>query len=186
MILADERAALRRLAFEFLHKKVKVMFLRDFPEIDLGEDKIGPFKKGDTVEMYLWLAKILSQEGIARIEEGLDKFTSVDLYKILRAEIGKPGINPLPEMFYLTVREQMESMKASERESPHAAGESERLATFLRDIMIARLNKIIKLALQNPRPSELNALSQEEKVLYEKLSGIIRTWIEEITGEGRK
>ena len=58
---------LRRFDVEFSNTLVRVIALRNSPEIVLVGLIVGPFREGEIYNLYYWIAENLEKEGIIKI-----------------------------------------------------------------------------------------------------------------------
>lgn len=172
-----------RLDFSYEHSPTKILANRNCQEIQLAGLTVGPFEEGNEYEVAYWIAKELEKVGIARIreEEPLD---ATRLYKIQWTErVQAAGqISKLPENFYPKLRRFFAELKDEGAKSPEKVMEYEKATHVMRDIVNARLKKIISLSsAQSQTEQVLNNLTKEERLLYDRLYRFIHEWREQIT-----
>jgi len=173
---------IRNLDFRFEHSLVKIIANRNCPEIKLAGLNVGPFEEGNEYEVQFWIARELETAGIARLREE-ERLDATKLYKIQWTErVQTAGqISKLPENFYPKLRRCLTELKEEIAKAPEKMREYEKTRHLTRDIVNARLKKIVSLA-SAPTQTEqmLKNFTSEERFLYEKLHKLIREWSTQI------
>lgn len=163
----------------FENSPVKVAANRNCPEIKLSGLTVGPFEEGNVYEVQFWIAQELEKAGVVRFreEEILD---AKKIYKIQWMErVQTPSqISKLPEDFYPKMRRYLAELKKTSAKSPEKMREYEKSRQVIRDIINARLKKIVSLATANFGQTEqiLKNLTREERLIYERLRKLIHNW----------
>jgi len=159
---------------------IKIVANRNCPEIKLSGLTVGPFDEGNEYEVYFWVAKQLAQAGIVHFRE--DEI--LDTTKLFKAQwkegVQIPGqISELTDDFYPKLRRFLNDLKdqATQTQQSEKFHEYDRTKQLSRDIVNSRLKKIVALA-SGPGQSEqvLKKLTDEEKLVYERLVKIISEW----------
>lgn len=172
-------ATIKTLDFEFENLPVRIIANRNCPEIRLAGLNVGPFEEGNEYEVQFWIALELEKAGIARFreEEILD---AKRIYKIQWTErVQTPSqISKLPGNFYPKLRRYLAELKKASAKSPEKLREYEKSRQVIRDMINARLKKIVSLATANFGQSEqlLKNLTAEERLVYERLRNLIHKW----------
>ena len=170
--------AIRGADFEFENTAVRIVAARSCPEIGLVGLKIGPLEEGREYEVRFWVARELEKAGIARFrEEG--RLDSVMLYKIHWKERVQPlkRVSSLPEDFYPKLRRYLADLKGEAARSAEKMREYEKAVKLSHDVINTRLNKIVSLSASPVETNEvLQSLALEERILYDRLHGIISEW----------
>ena len=187
-MLSKPSASIRDVDFAFENTPVKITARRNCPEIELAGLKVGPLEEGKEYELMYWIARELEKAGIARLHEK-ELLDAVKLYKIHwkeRVQSAKQ-IASLSEDFYPRLRRYLADLKREVIRKPEKMKEYEKAVRLSRDIINCRLKKIISLASAPKQTNQtLNNLTKEERVIYEQLNAIIRSWRGKILeGEGR-
>jgi len=166
------------LDFNFEHSLVKIIANRNCPEIKLAGLNVGPFEEGNEYEVQFWMAQELEKTEIARFREE-ERLDATKLYKIQWTErVQTAGqISKLPENFYPKLRRYLTELKAEAVKAPEKMREYEKIKHAIRDIVNARLKKIVSLA-STPALTEqiLKNFTGEERFLYEQLYVLIHEW----------
>jgi len=166
----DEDIELKRLSFKLKNMLVKIKILEDIPQLSLGKKSIGPLKKDDTIELRLWQAIPLIEEGKAELKEFPINVSYTDIYKYVWKETQIPEIQELKNMSYI-------GLKYREKLKKMSKDDIEKFKIALRDLITVRTGKIIKLSMQNSESSSsTKSLLPEEKILCKYLSKILSTW----------
>jgi len=175
----DEDVELKRLSFKLRNMVVKIRILKDIPQLSLGKKSIGPFKKDDIIELRLWQAMPLIEEGKTELKEFPINMSYTDIYKYVWKETQTPEIQELKNMSYL-------GLKHGERLKKMSKEDVEKFKIALRDLITVRTGKIIKLSMQNSELStSTKSLLPEEKILCKYLSKILSNWRRRVL-EGEK
>jgi len=159
---------------------IKIVANRNCPEIKLSGLTVGPFDEGNEYEVYFWVAKQLAQAGIVHFRED-EILDNTKLFKAQWKEgVQIPGqISELTDDFYPKLRRFLNDLKdqATQTQQSEKFHEYDRTKQLSRDIVNSRLKKIVALA-SGPGQSEqvLKKLTDEEKLVYERLVKIISEW----------
>jgi len=159
---------------------IKIVANRNCPEIKLSGLTVGPFDEGNEYEVYFWVAKQLAQAGIVHFRED-EILDNTKLFKAQWKEgVQIPGqISELTDDFYPKLRRFLNDLKdqATQTQQSEKFHEYDRTKQLSRDIVNSRLKKIVALA-SGPGQSEqvLKKLTDEEKLIYERLVKIISEW----------
>ncbi|MEM2105698.1 MAG: hypothetical protein QXV21_04425 [Candidatus Bathyarchaeia archaeon] len=165
--------------FEFENSLIKVIANRNCPEIKLVGLNVGPFEEGNVYEIQFWVAQELEKVGIVRFREE-ELLDAKKIYKIQWMErVQTPSqISKLPEEFYPKLRRYLAELKKASAKSPEKMREYEKSMQVIRDMINARLKKIVSLATANFGQTEqvLKNLTSEERLIYERLRKLIHNW----------
>jgi hypothetical protein len=167
-----------RSDFNFENSTVKIIANRSCPEIKLAGLTLGPFEEGNEYEVQYWAVQELEKAGIAHLREE-EGFDATRLYKIQwRERVQTAGqISKLPDYFYPKLRRYLKELREEVSKSPEKMRDYEKTNHTAKDILNARLKKIVSLA-SAPAQTEqmIKNLAEEERVLYEQLYVLIRDW----------
>lgn len=169
---------IRNLDFVFENSLVKVIANRNCPEIKLAGLNVGPFEEGNEYEIKYWIAQELEKSGIARFREE-ERLDSTRLYKIQWTERAQTAgqISKLPEQFYPKLRRHLKELKEESAKNPEKMREYEKVTHLTRDTINSRIKKIVSLAAAPAQTEQvLRNFTEEERLLYEKLSKLIHEW----------
>ncbi|MEM3577674.1 MAG: hypothetical protein QXX51_04380 [Candidatus Bathyarchaeia archaeon] len=170
---------IKTLDFEFENLPVSVIANRNCPEIKLVGLNVGPFEEGNVYEVPFWIAQELERAGIVRFREE-ELLDAKKIYKIQWMErVQTPSqISKLPENFYPKLRRYLAELKKASAKSPEKMREYEKSRQVIRDMINARLKKIVSLATANFGQTEqiLKNLTREERLIYERLRKLIHRW----------
>ncbi|MBC7130441.1 DNA replication complex GINS family protein [Candidatus Bathyarchaeota archaeon] len=174
----DVSRMIKAIDFAYENLLVKVIANRNCPEIKLGGLKVGPFEEGNQYEVYYWVARELEKFGIIRFpsETFLD---ASKLYKIHWKERIQPfgQVSQLPENFYPQLRRYMANLRKEASKNPEKMIEYKKAKNIAMDILTLRMKKLVSAASAQTSTREfLKNFTEEEKVLYEKVSALIRQW----------
>lgn len=181
-------SSVEEIDFDFKNTPVKIVVIRDSPELIVGEKDIGPFKSGQEVEIPYWIAEELVRSGVAKFGDedrlGLPALSKVHWRETIPTSRQIPQ---LPEKFYSTLRRFLLELEADTRSDQTKFKDLEKAVGLSKDIVNCRARKIVSLAAA-PLQTEsvVQNLTSEERALYMRLSDIINDWKKRILSlEGR-
>jgi len=164
--------------FEFENTAVRIVAVRSCPEIGLAGLKVGPLEEGREYEVRFWMARELEKAGIARFREE-ERLDSVRLHKIHYVERLQPlkRVSSLPADFYPKLRRYLADLKGEAARSAEKMREYGDMVKLSHDVINTRLSKIVSLSSSPVETNEvLQSLALEERILYDRLRGIISEW----------
>jgi DNA repair protein RadC len=180
--LLEHTRTVEDIDFEFENAPVKIVMLRDFPELKMVERTIGPFKDGQEVETNYWIAKELVKSGVAKFRDE-DLLNLVVLSKIHWRET-IPTSRQIPQLredFYPMLRRFLSDLKAQSQTDQSKGKEFEKALQLSRDIVNCRIKKIVSMAAAPEPPGDITRnMAAEERALYNELSNVIKEWREKI------
>jgi hypothetical protein len=163
---------------EFENSKVKVIAVRDSHELEFGNEKIGPFKNGEEVEVLEWIAEILAEYGIVKFRDqdimDLNSLSKIHWKETIPASRQLP---PLGTNFYCELRRLIKRLYKDSKTDSSKLKEYDKALSLSKDIVNCRLRKIASLAASPATTSDvIQGMAREEKALYVSLSSIIADW----------
>ncbi|MBS7622977.1 DNA replication complex GINS family protein [Candidatus Bathyarchaeota archaeon] len=168
---------------------VKVKILRGLPELFFSDEKLGPLREGDELELPYWAAQELADSGVAKIlgREPLDIPT---LTKVHWREC-IPSSREIPQIdndFYCRLRHLLRRLREEAESEPSKRETLVKVESQFKDIVDCRMRKIMYLATAPPQvDAVLQKMTVEERMLYSRLSTITREWRMEVLAlEGEK
>ncbi len=172
--------------FEFSNSRVRVKAEHDFQGIELPGLKIGPFTRGERYTLPLWVAEELERKGVVSlVEEPRLKPEELMVIHHREASLAK-GLSELPSDFYPRLRRLLARARAEAQKDPGKLAELSRLLNWARDVVNARLKKIVSLASSVARsPLTRKYLTPEEELIFDLVGDLSDAWREVITGDGR-
>ncbi|MDH5663117.1 MAG: hypothetical protein OEY90_01495 [Candidatus Bathyarchaeota archaeon] len=179
---AEPLTSIKDADFIFKNTPVKIVVNRNCPEIKLAGLKVGPYQEGKEYEVKFWIAQELKRAGIARFreEELLDLMKLNKIHWKERVQASQQ-VAALPEDFYPRLRRYLDELKSGAIKKPETMRDYEKARRLSRDIINLRLKKIVSLASSPAQTNQiLGNLTREERVVYERLYGIISEWRAEI------
>ncbi len=160
-------------------KPTRVMVVKDFGRITVDGFTM-ELQKGTEIELPRWVARILSEDGIAEIVEtgiGIEDIARIH-FTVVSAK-NPAELEPLPKDFYKQVIEYLDGLEKRIRAefNPALLEEKQRILIYLAEILNKRLTLILT-ALRSPTAiAELSTkLSDEERILLEILHKVLETW----------
>lgn len=166
-VVDEFRQALKCLEIGFQNSLDEVTMVKDLSKLSLPSGVIENIKAGVNIRVPKWVAEKLVGRDLAKSASG-----AMDLKLILqlrwREKSNQAELQPLPEYFYLKIREGL--------------GENREIFPHLKDIYSLRLSKIMNLAAKRVPRSIVENLTAEEKILYECLVNIVNAWHDFIEG----
>ena len=169
MVAEEFKNLLRRVEVEFRNSLDEITLLKDLQRLSLPSGTLENLRAGSRLRVFRWVAKKLIERGIAKpVDELMDR---KNILKLCWREKNNPSeLQPLPEYFYLKIRDLM--------------FEREEILPDLMDIHALRLKKLMSLAAKRVSPTILENLTAEEKVFYETLLSLVNAWFEFIEPRG--
>lgn len=171
---------LENLDFRFENTKIKIIANRNHPQIKLAGLNIGPLEEGNEYEIYYWIAKELTETGIAHFREE-DTIEATKLYKVQWKErVQAAGqISELPEDFYPKLRRYLKDAKTqiTKQPEPTKVQDYQKIKHLTGDIVNSRLKKIVTLASGPTQTDQIvKKLTTEERLIFNQLAKIIHNW----------
>ena len=169
---------LEEINFNFENGLVKIIPTKDSSEIKLNDITVGPFKRGQEVELTYWIAEELVKSGLAKFrdEDMLDvtKLSKIHWKETIPASKQIPRI---PKNFYFMLRRFLNGMNEESKEDSSKIAHYEKALSLSKDIVNCRVRKIISLSAISAGTTEMTKnMAAEEMALYDKLSVIISDW----------
>ena len=164
--------------FDFQNRTVKVISVRDSPEINVGQESLGPFRTGQEIDAPRWVAEELVRSGIARWRDE-DKLDLATLSKMHWRETIPTSrqIPPIGADFYQKLSRLLADLRAQSRSDPSKGRDFEKAVQLSKDISNCRIRKIVSLAAAPAQTEDvLTNLAGEERSLYRSLSRIVIDW----------
>ena len=164
---------------DFENTLTGIVFLRSLQELKVAGITIGPSQEGEESETMNWIASELVRVGLAHFQEE-SLMNLVTLNKIhwreTKLQTGRQ-ISSLPNFFYPKIRRYLKQLKEKVASDTAAASEYNNALRLVHDIVDCRLKKIVNLS-ASPTQTEdvLRNLSQEERLLYDRLNSTILGW----------
>lgn len=171
---------LEDINFNFENEPANIIIVKDSLEIKLLDNNIGPFKKGQEVELAFWICEELVRSGIAKFRDE-DMLDMTKLSKIHWRETIPTSrqIPSIPKNFYFMLRRFLSRLKEECGEDPSKIVDYEKAVSLSRDIGNCRVRKITSLAALSSGVTEMTKnMAIEEIALYNKLSKILSDWKE--------
>ncbi|MEM3526345.1 MAG: hypothetical protein QXV37_02935 [Candidatus Jordarchaeaceae archaeon] len=158
-----------RFLFRFENSPVRVIVIKDYPKIQIGDRILGPFVEGREMNLRMWEAAELVQHGIVKYKEEA-KFSVSDLYKQAWSEANKPQLQQIEPNFYQKLRMYYSDPSVEDSEKKKVEG-------MVADLISQRVSKILKIALKGGIRSEMvKNMTEEEKWLYDRVNSLVRGW----------
>jgi DNA replication factor GINS len=164
---------------DYEEEEVKVAYIGPSTSLFVEDDFI-ELVKGAEYTLPRWLAKFLSEKGVARIQEAPVEESIVARLQFNESRSrGQLKFEKLQGYFYSRIRDQVSSMFRSYKEindltKAHQVLQSiTKLSTATRDLYKTRLIKILNIVTSEIGPDVLANLSEEEKQLYSALRTIL-------------
>lgn len=164
--------------FDFRNRTVKVIAVRETPEISMGETTFGPFRAGQEIDAPRWVAEELVRSGIAKWRDE-DKLDLATLSKMHWRET-IPTSRQIPAIeadFYQKLGRLQTDLRIQSRSDPSKGRDFEKAVQLSKDIVNCRIRKIVSLTAAPAQTEDvLGNLANEERTLYRALSRIIIEW----------
>jgi len=165
--------------FDYEDTRVRIVPITNLQEVKISDITIGPLEEGKEFETSFWIAEEFIKLGYAHFNEE-DILTYATLNKLHWREIKlSPGlqVSALPNYFYPKLRRLLNTTRQRANKEPSAASQYLQADRLARDIINCRLRKIVNLAASSTRASSITqALSNEERILFEKVKKAVTDW----------
>lgn len=174
-----ELLELVRLSYRF--GKVKVQFLRDYPELPTYFGLVS-VKRGEEVELPRWQAQLLKAMGYVEIKEALVDISYINKQHFKEKKGSSPGMpEHLPSDFYFRASQFVAALDSLLRkETSHAVlRDREAAERNILDLAERRLVKILSSVTADPKEAR-GRVTPEEEILLLILSDAVETWREYI------
>ncbi len=190
-LLEDRLWDVGDIDFDFENASVRVVLLQEVPELRVLGRQMGPYRKGDEVDVPRWVASEMVNQGVAkyRDKEGL---SLQELSKVHWREALPTSrqIPQLEEYFYCKLRRLLSELKEQGKSDVTKLKEYEKALSISNDVVNCRLRKLVVLAASTFQSGDLyKNLTLEERVLLEGLAKAINVWRErilEVSEDGKR
>ncbi len=165
---------MRRIEWEFEEEKIEVQALRDFGTLDIENYHLS-LRKDDIIQLPLWLAEVLIDEGIVRYHRD----QQVDLNRLLQISYDENKSSSLVELnTSMFIRRVKEEIRRLEQESGiMAVRKLTSMKGSFNKIMRARIKKIMTYAQSTDQESKNKRLfSAEEEWIYYRMRELFESW----------
>ncbi len=152
---------------------IKAEFTKDRPDFKFDYIKINGPKKGEILDIGLWLAPMLAEKGLIRV--GLEDFEA-EVFNAINKEkiLGQHQLGPLPQDFYQKFNLYIRLKK-----------DDQRIKIHVYDLIKIRISKIIQMAFQGVEIDKLETLlTPEEIILFEKIKNDLEAWYSSVFSDG--
>ncbi len=161
---------------KFMHRKADTLCQKEYPySFQILGKKIGPFRVGHTYIMENYVAEIFVKDGYLQYTDK-SHIDSKTIQKINFQESTQQELKPIKDLIYIQARKEMKIAK-KHNESGNLSFRSMRgLISDVNDLISVRLGKIMRLARYSKNIDAKKRLTQEELILFEKLSKDVKEW----------
>ncbi len=163
------------------NQTVKLIAVKDIPEIELAGETIGPIDENSYIEVKNWIADKFIENGLAKFASEEERLNIINLQKSqVKENMQSPRrFSTLPENFYPKLRKFLRRLKERTESDPMKIYELQKANKLAADIVSSRLSKILILSSAHEEDENLlKNLSPEERVLYDKLHQTVNMWRE--------
>lgn len=170
--------SVKDMDFEFENAPVKIVIDKDFPEMKIIGETLGPLEKGTEVEVMYWVALELVKAGLAHFHKG-ESLGLALLQKIQWKETIQPGrqLSTIPEEFCPKMRRYVSELKGMSIKDASYTNDFNKALRLAQDIVNCRLRKIVGLAASAEQTGAIpQNLCTEERILYDSLLSVISEW----------
>jgi hypothetical protein len=181
-LCSEAKDEMNRFEMLFLNESRECIFLKSMSEINIGEKKLGPFKKGDQVNFPNWVIEQLLKHDIVDIapEDAYDSLRR--LQNLYREEEKQPHKLQTFQPFLYTALSRKVLRLQSDRTSidPRKYDEIEKLQRILPFLVETRLSKILRVAKSGAYQEKRKQMAYEERWLCEELIDLLSGWRQNI------
>jgi hypothetical protein len=168
---------------QFLNETRTCICLHDVPEITVGGQKYGPFQSNARTTLPNWAIDVLSRHGLVEVtsEESFESLRR--LQNIYNAEKKSPySLQTLHPMLYAALRQKLSRLQSDKTSLDSRSYETiERIQTMIPLLVETRLSSIIRAAKSGMYKDMRRHMTNEERWLCEKLTGILSVWRETVS-----
>ncbi len=170
----------------FMNTPVKIIVLEDVGPMVMPDGRSFSARKGEEREVPRWVAYYLEKKGFAKRRGG--EITLDEIIKIHYREVNRRSmsdIDPLPTNFYWLVREFLDDLDKTIKESPDPVliERKRKVEGYIREIFEKRLQALLTMAI---RGGDIGVLKQrilpEEAVLLDAIYDVIVKWRKNVLG----
>ncbi len=167
---------------EYLHEAVKLVALRKLIDFRIAGENFEIIEESSEFHAPMWIAEELVQNGIARLASEKELLTIQTLQKIQILETMQPSnrFASIPPNFYPKIKRFLNTLKSNNGTEPVKLAEYQKAVDLSRDILTARVNKILRLAASAPNESLPQNLTAEEKKLLNTLAKLVSDWFKAV------
>lgn len=160
----------------YIHQKVDVIVIKEFPAFDILGRRIGPLKLGHPITLDYFIARILVEQDIVKFDDA-KHLNRKGIQKINFQESTNPELGKIPEDYiYTQAHEQLEIINKLYEHGKVPRQEFKQLLSDVNDLIRVRLAKINRLAIQSNKGQAEKLLTSEEKILFKIISQKIDEW----------
>jgi DNA replication initiation complex subunit (GINS family) len=181
-LCSEAKDEMNRFEMLFLNETRECIFQKPMPEIIVGGNKLGPFKKDDQVSFPNWIIEQLLKHDIVDIvpEDAYDSLRR--LQNLYREEEKQPHKLQTFQPFLYTALSRKVLRLQSDRTSidPRKYDEIEKLQRILPFLVETRLSKILRVAKSGAYQEKRKQMAYEERWLCEELIDLLSGWRQNI------
>lgn len=166
-----------RAQMEFLNDRRTCIFVKDFPETNLGGRTIGPYSSTAQVDLPNWIIEKLTVNGFAELapEEDFESLSS--LQTISRNEKDSSWPQSLHPLLYSAISRKILNLQSDKSSlDERLYDEIEKLQRIVPMLQETRLSKIIRVAKSGALQDKRKDMTLEERWLCEELVNLITDW----------
>ncbi len=182
--LKEDPSIVDNVDIEFENSPSRISFLHDFPETRIADRVLGPYRIGQELELPLWIAHHLVQNGYARFRE--DEQLTLNTLSTTHYRETLPASRQIPKLsksFYFQLRRLIRDLKSQEAKDRAKARDLDKTLALARDIVNIRVKKVASLGASGEQSTELASnLTAEETVLYDRIRRLVDSWRKDILG----
>ncbi len=175
-IKENMRDSLKRINFIYKNQKILTECIKDFKGFSLLNEKIGPYQKGKTYQIKLFLAIPLIKNNILKVAHE-DKCDNIDVQRYAISERDDLKLRNLESKFFLNkIKEFDFFMKKSVDIGEKPKSDLDRFNSYKTNIIDSRLLKLLRLATTELTLSDEKRLTNSEQILFSSISELIYIW----------
>jgi DNA replication initiation complex subunit (GINS family) len=181
-LCSEAKDEMKRFEMLFLNDSRECIFQKPMSEITVGGRELGPFKKGDQVNLPNWMIEQLLKHDIVDIvpEDAYDSLRR--LQNLYREEEKQPHKLQTFQPYLYTALSRKVLRLQSDRTSidPRKYDEIEKLQRMLPFLVETRLSKILRVAKSGAYQDKRKQMAYEERWLCEELIDLLSGWRQNI------
>lgn len=181
-ICSEVKDEMNRYKMMFLNETRDCIIQKPISEIVVGESKLGPFKKGDRINLPNWVIERLLKHDIVDVapEDAYDSLRR--LQNLYREEEKQPHKLQTFQPYLYTALNRKVLRLQSDRTStdPRKYDEIEKLQRMIPFLVETRLSKILRVAKSGAYQEKRKQMAYEERWLCEELIEMLSGWRQNI------
>ena len=181
-LCAEAKDEMNRFQMMYLNETRECIFQKPLPQLNIGSNKVGPFKKDDRVRLPNWVIESLLKQDIVEIapEDAYDSLRR--LQNLYREEEKQPHkLQTFQPFLYTAINRKVFRLQSDKTSmDPKKYDEIEKLQRMVPFLVETRLSKILRVAKSGAYQEKRTQMAHEERWLCEELINLLSGWRQNI------